>query len=79
MNIKSFVIVVDESVSIEQSKDCINSFKKIGLLVEKFPGVYKHNLDTIWKSENLFLYHKLSENKKTKGVKGYGSRFVKIC
>lgn len=70
LDIKLFVIFVDEPVSIEQSDDCVNSFLNFGMTVEKFSGVYKHNVDEVWQTEGLFFYHKQSDNKKVKGVKG---------
>lgn len=70
LDIKSFVIFVNEPVSIEQSVESVESFKKIGINVERFSGVYKHNVDVVWDQEELFFYHKQSDNKKVKGVKG---------
>lgn len=70
LDIKSFVIFVNEPVSVEQSNDCVQSFWNYGMSVNKFQGFYKNNVDTVWENEKLFLYHKQSDNKKVKGVKG---------
>lgn len=67
---KAYVIQVNEVVSLEQSQDCIESFKKNHIYVEIFYGIYKHNLNDTWNAENLVFFHKLKESKKRDGVRG---------
>lgn len=67
---KSFVIFVNEPISIEQADDCVKSFSDNGILVEKFQGIYNPNIDPVWKSENLFFFHKLKDSKKRDGIRG---------
>lgn len=68
---KAFVITIfDEPLSVELSNECIKSCDKFGLQVNKFSGVYKHNLEQVWNENNLSLYVKLNDTAKTSGVKG---------
>lgn len=70
LKVNPFIIRIPEEESIEQSLDCAKSIEQHNLSYTFFDGVYKHNLDTVWKDEDLFLYHKQSDNKKFAGVKG---------
>lgn len=70
MKIKAYIIRIPEDASIEQANECAKSLKEHNVPYEFFDGIYKHNLDEVWRKENLQLYRKQSNNKKVAGVKG---------
>lgn len=70
MKLKAFIIRIPEPTSVEQAEECAQSLEKFSIPYEYFDGVYKHNLNEVWRQERLQLYHKQSNNKKVAGVKG---------